>query len=718
MAKKKRKKKSPYRFPTEQEVIRAMRKTGRPMLLRELYHLLNIPTADRKEFRTLVKRLTKEGKLVHIKGRRYGLPEQMQLVTGRLKVHPDGFALVEPEEPRRPVVYVPPNRLKGALDGDKVVARIETPRRKRPEGTVIRILERARKYIVGFFYRGRRVSTVIPEDDRLPFEILIPPEATKGAEDGEMVVAEITDFSPGRRIPEGRIVEVLGDPEDLATQIKAVIYKYELPHRFSRAVREELREIPDEVRPEDIQGREDLRRLPFVTIDGETAKDFDDAVYVRKLPKGWRLYVAIADVAHYVPRGSALDKEAYARGTSVYFPGTVVPMFPEKLSNNLCSLNPYVDRLALVVVLDFDREGRRRRMRFTEAVIRSHERLTYNLVKAIVVERDRKLRRKYRRLLTPLENAATLCRLLRERRLARGSIDFDLPEPEVVLDAQGQPEEIVRRERHFAHFIIEEFMIAANEAVAEFLTEKGYPILYRVHEAPDQEKLKEFVDFAATLGLELKLPRKPSPSWFQKVVELVKDRPYAYLVNTILLRTLKQAKYAPENIGHFGLASECYCHFTSPIRRYPDLVVHRALKAALGRRRPPYRLEQLDEMGKHLSERERVAMEAEREALDRVRVMLMREHVGEVFEGVISAVTAFGFFVELFEIYASGVVRLVDLADDYYVLDEKNHRLIGRRTGKIFRVGDLVRVKVKEVNVRRRHITFELVERIEEAGGD
>ncbi|WP_457756247.1 ribonuclease R [Thermodesulfatator indicus] len=709
----KKKKKSPRQgLPTEKEIVAAMKKAGRPVLLRELYHILNIPTSDRKAFRTLVKRLTKEGKLVHIKGKRYGLPEQMQLVPGKIKIHPDGYGLVEPEDPKKPMVYVPPSRLKGAINGDKVVVRVEVFQRKRPEGTVIRILERAKKYIVGFFYRGKRVSTVIPEDDRFPFEILIPPDATKGAEDGDMVVAEIIDFSPGRKIPEGRIIAVLGDPEDLSTQIKAVIYKYELPFRFSRAVKKELKEIPDEVREEDKAGRKDFRKLLFVTIDGETAKDFDDAVYVRKLPKGWRLYVAIADVAHYVRPNTALDKEAYERGTSVYFPGTVVPMFPEKLSNNLCSLNPEVDRLAMVAVIDFDKEGNRRQMKFYEAVIKSHQRFTYNIVRDIVEKKDPKVRRKYKRFLGMLENAAELCRLLRRKRLARGSIDFDLPEPEVILDAQGQPEDIVRRERHFAHFIIEEFMIAANEAVAEYLTEKGYPILYRVHEPPDLEKLKEFVDFAATLGLELKLPREPEPSWLQMVIEMAEGKPYAYLVSTLLLRSLKQAKYSPENIGHFGLASECYCHFTSPIRRYPDLVVHRALKAALKKKKPPYKLQKLEEMGKHLSDRERTAMEAEREALDRVKVMLMKHRIGEVFDGVISSVTAFGFFVDLFEIYVSGVVRLVDLADDYYVLDEKNHRLVGRRTGKVFQLGDLVRVKVKEVNVSRRHITFELVEKL------
>ena len=709
----KKKKKPPLKgLPSEEVIITTMRKIGRPVLLRELYHLLNVPTKDRKAFRTRIKQLTKAGRLVHIKGRRYGLPEQMQLVTGRLRLFADGYGLVEPQEENQPVVYVPPSRLKGAFDGDLVVVRIEHPKRKRPEGTVIRILERAKKYVIGFFYRSKRTATVIPEDDRLPYEVLIPPDKTKGAEPGDMVVAEITDFSPGRRIPEGRIVEVLGDPEDVNAHLRAVIYKYELPHRWNKAVREELKEIPEEIRPEDREGREDLTHYPLVTIDGEMARDFDDAVYVRKLPKGWRLFVAIADVAHYVRRNTALDREAYARGTSVYFPNGVVPMFPEKLSNHLCSLKPEVDRLAMVVIMDFDAQGRFRKARFTEAVIRSHARLTYKIVKEIVEDRKPETRRKYKRLLRALDNAATLCRLLRKQRLKRGSIDFDLPEPEVILDAQGHPEEIIRRERHFAHFIIEEFMIAANEAVARFLTEKGYPILYRVHEPPDQERLQEFVQFAATLGLELKPPRTPDPGWFQKVIEMVEDKPYSYLINTILLRTLKQALYSPENIGHFGLASECYCHFTSPIRRYPDLVVHRALKAALKGRKPPYKVSRLEEMGKHLSERERVAMEAEREMLDRIRVLYMKEHIGRVYHGVISGVTAFGFFVELKEVYVSGVVRLVDLHDDYYILDEKNYRLVGRHTGKIFRVGDLVKVRVKDVNVSRRHINLELVEKL------
>ncbi|OAQ21275.1 ribonuclease R [Thermosulfurimonas dismutans] len=709
---KKKKKKSLSDLPIEEAIREAMREAGRPLLLRELYHLLNIPKSERPTFRKLIKRLVKKGLLIHIKGKRYGLPESMPLVTGRLSVHPDGYAFVNPEDEKEPSVFIPPGRLKGALHGDLVVARIEKHTRKGPEGSVIRVLERGRKKIVGFFYQSHRVSTVIPEDERLPIEILIPPDRTRGAEHGDMVVAEITDFSPGRRIPEGRIVEVLGDPENLNTQAKAVIYNYDLPHRWNRRVRKELETISEEVRPEDKAGRRDLTRVPLVTIDGENARDFDDAVCVRRTRTGYKLYVAIADVSHYVPPGSALDEEAYFRGTSVYFPNMVIPMFPEKLSNGICSLNPRVERLAMTVEIDFDPEGRVRRSRFYPAVIFSHARLTYTEVKAMLVDRDRELRRKYKPLLRMLENAAELAMLLRERRLARGSIDLDLPEPEVRLDLQGEIEDIVRRERHLAHFIIEEFMIAANEAVARFLTEKGYPFLYRVHEAPEPLKLKEFVEFARSLGLDLEVPVEADPLWVQEVIRLSAGKPYAYLVNTLLLRSMKQAHYSPENIKHFGLASDCYCHFTSPIRRYPDLVVHRTLKAALKRKRPPYSYEELVDKGKHLSQRERTAMEAEREMFERVQVRFMREHIGEAFTGIISGVTAFGFFVELEEYFVSGVVRLVDLHDDYYFLDEKNHRLVGRRTGRTFRIGDRVRVRVKDVNLRRRHVTFELIEKL------
>ncbi len=632
----------------------------------------------------------------------------MRLVSGRLFVHRDGFGFVETGEPGQPDVFIPPGKLKGAVDGDRVVVRIERGGR-RPEGSIIRILERGRKKIIGYFHRGRHVSTVIPEEENLFFEVFIPKGLGKGARTGQIVVAELLDFRPERRNPEGRIIEILGDPEDLSVQTKIVIHKYDLPHDLPEEAAEELDRLPEEVREEDKAGREDLTQIPLVTIDGETARDFDDAVYVEKRRQGWRLYVAIADVSHYVPLGSALDEEAYRRGTSVYFPNAVVPMFPEKLSNNLCSLNPEVDRLALAVVIDFDREARVKRTRFTKAVIRSHHRFTYTEVKQILVDKDRTIRREHKAFLSPLKWMAELAMKLKAQREARGSIDFDLPEPQIVLSMKGELEDIVRRERNLAHMIIEEFMIAANEAVARHLTELEYPILYRIHEAPDTDRVKEFAEFAATLGLDLKIPKRLSPAWFQKVLKEVEGKPYAYIVNTILLRTMKQASYDPYNLGHFGLASDCYCHFTSPIRRFPDLVVHRALKAHLEGKSPPYRLETLKEMGKHLSQRERVAMEAEREMIDRVRVRLMADRLGEEYEGVISGVAAFGFFVELFEVFVSGVVRLVDIPDDYYVLDEKRHRLVGTRTGRIFQIGDVVRVRVKGVDVARRHINFELV---------
>ncbi len=708
-------KKKPSIPPTEKNIIKIMEERGRPLLLREIYHALHIPSEERKKVRELIQRLTSQGRLVHLKGKRYGLPEKMRLVTGRLTVHRDGYGFVETGEKGQPDVFIPPGKLKGAVDGDRVVVRIEKSGR-RPEGSIIRILERGRRKIIGYFHRGRHVSTVIPEEENLFFEVFIPKGLGKGARSGQIVVAELIDFRPERRNPEGRVIEVLGDPKDLSVQTKIVIHKYDLPHELSEAAKKELQQIPDEVREEDKAGREDLTEIPLVTIDGETARDFDDAVYVAKRRQGWRLYVAIADVSHYVPQGSALDEEAYRRGTSVYFPNAVVPMFPEKLSNNLCSLNPEVERLALAVIIDFDRQGRVKRSRFTKAVIRSHHRFSYTEVKKILVDRDRDLRREHKPFLTSLKWMAELAMEIKAQREARGSIDFDLPEPQIILSFKGELEDIVRRERNLAHMIIEEFMIAANEAVARHLTEREYPILYRVHEAPDLERVKEFVEFAASLGLDLKVPRRLSPAWFQQVLKEIEGKPYAYIVNTILLRTMKQASYDPYNLGHFGLASECYCHFTSPIRRYPDLVVHRALKALLEGRKPPYRLEDLKKMGQHLSHRERVAMEAEREMIDRVRVRLLAERLGEEYEGVISGVAAFGFFVELFEVFVSGVVRLVDLSDDYYILDEKHHRLVGTRTGRVFQIGDVVRVRVKAVDIARRHINFELIESRKENG--
>jgi len=695
-------------------IIEAMTKAGRPLFLREILHLAHVPPAERSKAKKLIKNYLRQGQLVLLKGNRYGLAQMMRLVTGTLSVHPDGFGFVKPisGQPEKEDIFIPPRKLKGALHGDKVIVRIEGSRGKRLEGSVVRVLERGVKRVVGIFQKRRAVSVVIPEDERLTFEIVIPKGQQKGARDGQVVVAEIESFPEGARNPEGRVVEVLGDPEDISVQTKIVINKYELKHKFPAEVKKQAAKMPSKVTEADFKGRKDIRQLPLVTIDGKDAKDFDDAVFVKKTKSGYVLTVAIADVSHYVEKATPIDKEAEERGTSVYFPGSVVPMLPEKLSNNLCSLVPNKDRLAMVARICFDKQGNVVRRTFFKAVIRSHQRFTYTQVRRILVDKDKTLLKEHKDMVPHLECMAELALILQEKRRQRGSIDFDLPEPYFVLGLRGELEEIVRRERNLAHQIIEEFMIAANEAVAYNLNKREIPTLYRVHEAPDREKLEDFVKFAHGIGLNIEIPEKLTPRWCQEVLEQVADTPYEYVINHLLLRSMKQAVYSPENIGHFGLASPTYLHFTSPIRRYPDLIVHRILKGNLRKKRkkPIYTMEELEGLGSECSAKERNAMEAEREVLDRLKVRFMADKVGQEFEGIISAITSFGFFVELKDMFVEGVVRLADLVDDYYEADLASQRLIGQRTGRIFQIGQMVKVRVKDVNIARRHINFELVE--------
>ncbi len=683
--------------------------------MRELLNLLRVSSREAKKARELVRELVAEGRVIHIKGHRYGLSELMRLVTAKLIVHPDGFGFAHPEEPGQEDIFIPARGLKGATHGDRVIVRVEKTRGRRQEGLVLRIVERGIKKVVGTFYHRKNISVVVPEDDRLLFEVLIPRKYTCGAETGQIVEAEVESFPARGRNPEGRVVEVLGDPEDMKVQTSIVIHKFDLPHRFPEDVVNQAQNLPDRVAQQDLKGRKDLRDIPFVTIDGKDARDFDDAVFVKKTRSGYVLNVAIADVSHYVKPGSPIDREAIARGTSVYFPNTVVPMLPEKLSNNLCSLVPDKDRLAMVARIYFDRDAKPLRASFFKAVIRSHRRFTYHEVKQILAGENNGLAHKSRDHLKHLEWMAELAELLHGQRRLRGSIDFDLPEPYVILGLTGTLEDIVRRERNLAHQIIEEFMIAANEAVARFLSERNVPTLYRIHGEPDAEKLNSFVEFVQGLGLNIKIPEKVTPKWCQDIINRVSGKPQEYIVNTILLRTMQQAVYSPENSGHFGLASPTYLHFTSPIRRYPDLVVHRILKGNLrrGRKNPVYDYKKLEETGKQCSARERAAMEAEREMLDRLKVRFMADKIGESFDGIVSAVTSFGFFVELKHVFVEGAVRLVDLADDYYDADLNRHMLIGRRTGRTFQIGQEVRVRVKSVNISRRHINLE----VEEAGG-
>ncbi len=697
---------------TVESIENAMKQAGRPLFLREIVKLSGALARERAQVRDLVRDLVEAGRLVLLKEDRYGLADEMHLVTGRLMAHPDGFAFLVREKGEGPDVFIPAKGLKGAVHKDRVVVRLEERRGRRMEGSVLRILDRGNRRVVGMFRRGKNVSYVMPEDDRLLFEVVIPRKAALRARDGMVVVAEIEEYAEEGMAPEGRIVEILGDPEDMDVQTRIVAFRHDLPSVFPYEAVSEAEALPSGVREEDLAGRKDLRDLALVTIDGENARDFDDAVHVKKTRTGYVLTVAIADVSHYVQEGSPLDISARERGTSVYFPGSVIPMLPEAISNHLCSLVPEEDRLAVAVTITYDRAGAIRNTGFHPAVIRSRRRFTYGEVSRILTGDLSPLKEGEQGLAGALLVMEELARILMDRRRERGSVDFDLPESYLVLGLRGKVEEIVRRERNISHQLIEEFMIAANEAVAHRLFSRGIPTLYRTHGEPDRQKIHDFVGFARTLGLDITIPEEITPRWCQEVLSTATRADLDYVINIVLLRSMQQAVYSPKNTGHFGLASPAYLHFTSPIRRYPDLIVHRILKANARRtlKRPIYTEEALTYLGEECSKKERNAMEAEREMVERLKVRFMKERIGETFEGIVSGVASFGFFVELREIFIEGAVRLVDLSNDYYRLDQARHRLVGERTGRVFQIGDQVTVRVKGVNISRRHINFEVVE--------
>jgi ribonuclease R len=699
-----------------EQILQLMEEEDRPLLSREIIRHLGLGGELKQRTKELLKDLAEEGKIVRIRGNRYGLPLKMNLVVGKVRCHPDGYGFVIPEAEGEKDIFISPRNLKEAMNGDRVVARVESIRKKGREGKVIRILERGFHKVVGKFMKAKHYSYLIPEDERILQEVYIPEGETKRARPNQLVVAEITQYPTERGRPEGRVIHILGYPDDPEVEPQIIIHKYDLPHRFSSAVLKEARSLPLTPSSYEYQDRVDLRGIPTFTIDGENARDFDDAVSIEKEKDGLKLYVSISDVSHYVKERSPLDEEAFLRGTSVYFPDRAIPMFPPELSNELCCLQPKLDRLTLTVELRYDMDGEKRETRFYPSVICSNERLTYTIVKRILVNEDAELRDKFRSLLPSLEWMTDLSQRLRQRRIERGTLDFDLPEPEVILNLQGETKEIIRAERNLAHQIIEEFMIAANEAVAHFLEESGSPSIYRIHEPPGREAIDEFRRFVSHLGYKIRKESDHSPKELQKVLLEVKGRPEEKVVNNILLRSMKWAKYSAKNLGHFGLASDAYTHFTSPIRRYPDLMIHRILKRILSKRDGRISevvdstlREELAKKADHLSRRERVAMEAEREILDRYRIRFMRDKVGDVFEGVISGVTAFGFFVEMKDIFVEGLVRVTSLHDDYYQYHENRYCLIGERTHMTFRIGDEVKIRVDRVDVERRHIDFGLV---------
>ena len=690
---------------------------------REIMGAFDLGRSMRKELHNGLHALVSQKVLRQLDDDTYGVRDSSDYSEGVLTVNPRGFGFVTLDPPparNQPSdVFVAERNLGTALHGDRVLIKISaTGREGKQEGRVIKVLTRGTELIVGIYKAGTPVGMVSPEDERFAFNILVRREQSCGAKDGEAVVARITEYqNVGGVNCKGEIVEVLGNPDSLRVQTEIVIRKFKLPHVFSPEVEQQLTAVSDAV--DVVPGRLDLRHILHITIDGETARDFDDAVAIESTAKGYRLYVSIADVSHYVQEGSPLDAEAYQRGTSVYFPTMVVPMLPERLSNNLCSLVPNQDRYAFSAILDFDRQGRLQDKRFAKSVILSRYRMTYTLVRKIVIDQDPATRDQYPALLGPLAEMEALARLLLNERMARGSIGFELPEASVEVAADDTVKNVARSERNFAHQIIEEFMLAANEAVAHAMDDKHLTRgLYRIHETPDPVKVAEFAQFAKTMGLAIPDEGIGTPAWFGRVLELAKGSPQEYIVNNLLLRTMKQARYSPDNVGHFGLAASHYCHFTSPIRRYPDLMVHRALAGFLAggagkaaKKGPKGKApgEPQDEMtvaGDFLSSRERVAVDAEREMVDRLKVRYMEDKIGESFAGIVSGVASFGLFVELLDSFISGAVAITDLTDDYYHLDERNHRMIGKRTNRIYQIGTLVTVTVSSVEKARRRINF------------
>ncbi|MDD2899246.1 MAG: ribonuclease R [Desulfuromonadaceae bacterium] len=688
----------------------------------------------KRDLKNMLDDMTEDGELVRMKGNSYRLPGTITSTRGRISVHRDGYGFVTPEGGGEDI-FIPSKFLRSALHGDLVEASSSPSRMggNKLDGRVLAVLERATSRVVGRFEETRHGAIVIPDDQRLNVVVSIPPKGRGSAEDGHQVVAELTSYPVGGRPAEGNIIEVLGWPDDPDVEVQSVIRRFDLPHIFGSDVLAEADGISETVSRHDLKDRVDLRVMPTVTIDGESARDFDDAVSLRREGNTFRLWVSIADVSHYVRKDSPLDREAYLRGTSVYFPDRCIPMLPERLSNGICSLNPHVDRLTMTAEMLFDSAGTMLESSFYPSVIQSAARLTYTIVKQIIVDEDRELADTYRSIAPMLFEMKELALILMAMRKKRGSIDFDLPEPEIIIGLTGQTEGIIRAERTLAHQRIEEFMLAANEAVARFITARNIPFLYRVHENPDPAKLRTFQEFVHGFGYEFSMvDDRIKPSELQRLLMQADGRPEERMINYALLRCMRQARYAADNAGHFGLASDCYCHFTSPIRRYPDLVVHRILKASFdlaqpasteSRQPPPAPIDttekhrstqlaiatgHLGEVAEHASKRERVAMEAERDVVEMKKLQYMQQHVGEQFDGYITGVTPFGFFVELEKLFVEGLVHISTLSDDMYSHAEKQHSLIGRRTGRVFRIGDAARISVVSVSPGTRRIEFVL----------
>ncbi|MGE5384800.1 MAG: ribonuclease R [Betaproteobacteria bacterium] len=696
-------------LPSREYVVQTLEAEGKPVSFDALCGLLAIDKRERESFLRRLAAMEREGQILRNRKDAYLLPERASLLPGRVEGHPDGYGFFRPDD-GSPDVFLDQHQMEKVMHGDRVLVRITGIDRKgRPEGGIVEVTARANTRVVGRVFVEHGVAFVVPENRRLTQDILVPPEkkAKFKPVSGQVVMVDIIEQPSRYSQPIGRISEVLGNYADPGMEIEIALRKHDLPFEFSKAALEENKALADKVKRADYEGRVDLRDLALVTIDGETARDFDDAVFCEKKGRGWRLVVAIADVSHYVRPGSALDKEAMDRGNSVYFPRRVIPMLPEKLSNGICSLNPEVERLAMVCDMDIGAKGDIKAYRFYPAVFRSQARLTYTQVWNWLSGEAKPEMPVHVALQPRLQDLYKLYQLLAKARVERGAIDFETIETQMIFNADGKIENIVPVVRNDAHRVIEECMLAANVCASDFLAEHKHPCLYRIHAGPSEQKLANLRAFLAEFGLQLEGGEEPEAKHYAKLLEKIKLRPDAQLLQTAMLRSLKQAMYSPDNVGHFGLAYEHYTHFTSPIRRYPDLLVHRAIKAVLAGKR--YDPGSWDEVGLHCSATERRADEATRDVEQWLKCYYMKGRIGEEFDGTISAVTAFGIFVALDAVYVEGLVHVSELGEDYFQFDAVKHQMLGERTGQRYRLGDRVRVRLVRADLETNKIDFVLV---------
>lgn len=696
--------------PSREYIIKYLNEAGGPASQKQIEKSFELRSDEEQEgLRRRLRAMIRDGQLITTRRGSFALVENMELVSGRVIGHRDGFGFLIRDDGESDI-FIPAREMRQLFSDDRVLVRVSDSRwggRGRPEASVVEILERNTHQIVGRFYREGNTSFVDPDNKYIAQDIIIPDGADKNAERGQFVVVNITHQPSRRRLPMGEVIDVLGDHLTAGMEVELAIRSHQLPFEWSDDIDQEMQAFSEEVRAEDLEGRESLEHLPLVTIDGEDARDFDDAVYCCKTEKGWRLYVAIADVAHYVKPQTHIDSEAQLRGNSVYFPAQVIPMLPEKLSNGLCSLNPDVKRLVMVAQIELDHDGDLLSSKFYEAVIRSHARLTYTEVGNIL----EKTSQEHKSLHEHLFNLHSLYKILHRRRQVRGAIDFDTVETKIIFGEKGKIDRIEPVVRNDAHRLIEEMMLLANVCAAKLLIKNKMPSLYRIHEGPDSDRLQALHDFLKAFGLRMSGGKKPDATDYQKLLKRVHKRDDFHLIQTVMLRSMQQAIYSPKNVGHFGLAYDAYTHFTSPIRRYPDLLVHRGLKQIIHKRKVNDFLYQKDEMvlfGEHCSMTERRADLATRDATDWLKCEYMQDKVGQEFDGRIIDVTGFGVFVELNNIYVHGLVHVTALANDYYHYDATHHLLQGKKSGKVYRLGDSMRVLVARVDLDERSIDFSL----------